>query len=60
MELTPAWRTPGFCWGRECGTGQMDSPPGVVVQRSLPLLQGQVPLHRGLCKLLRGWLEQKA
>lgn len=36
------------------------SPPGIVVQRSFPLLQGQMPLHRGLCKLLCSWLEQKA
>lgn len=36
------------------------SPPGIVVQGSFPLLQGQVTLHGGLCKLLCSWLEEKA
>jgi len=42
------------------GAGGLHSPPGIVVQRALPLLQGQVPFHGGLCKLLCSWLEQKA
>lgn len=63
----------GHCWGRDLGAragggfggpwqGRCGglSPPGIVVQGSFPLLQGQVTLHRGLCKLLCRWLEEKA
>lgn len=63
--LSLAWGISGYCWGWGFGTltrgrvGRL-SPPGIVIQRSFPLLQGQVSLHRGLCKLLCSWLEQKA
>lgn len=44
------------------GTGRCGglSPPGIVVQGSFPLLQGQVTLHGGFRKLLCSWLEEKA